>query len=355
MKVVFDVAHLYYLPQYLPIYKILKAKGVECVFVIYKDENLAQIIAREISKLNITHVYADSDSEALNYYNNANADWIVFGNKFNYLEDISESSKTVFINHGAGVKSAGYSKERNQMDVRFIEGSHHFKELAKMYPEEKLILAGFSKLDPLINNQETPIDIASLGLDPNKPVILYAPTFYPSSIELFADNFPAEFSDYNIIVKLHFFSYVKSKYQNHIKKINRWKAFDNVYIAGVDDYSILPFLQRADLLISDASTALFEFAALNKPVVWCDFIKLRWTYKGPFRFRYLKRMDEKMIQYSDIAAHVKKYSGLLTEVDRQIKTPAMFEKKRLEYSEKLLGPLDGKASERIANYLLEGE
>lgn len=355
MKVVFDVAHLYYLPQYLPIYRVLIDRGGKCEFVIYKDENLSEIIAGEISKLELPHVYADSDSDALTFYNNADADWIVFGNKFNYLSDITSRSKTVFINHGAGVKSAGYSKGRNQMDVRFVEGSHHFNELSRMYPGEKLILAGFSKLDPLINVENPPLDICTLGLDPDRPTILYAPTFYPSSIELFPDNFPNQFSNYNIIVKLHFFSHVKSKYHKHMKKINKWREFANVYIAGVDNYSILPFLQVADLLISDASTTLFEFSALNKPVVWCDFIKRRWSYKGPFRFRYLKRIDKRMVQYSNIAAHVKKYSKLLPEVDRQIKNPALFEKKRLEYSDKLLGPLDGKASERIADYLLEGK
>ena len=137
-----------------------------------------------------------------------------------------------------------------------------------------------------------------------------------------------------------------------MQKIEKWKEYKNVYAANVDEYSIVPYLQIADLLISDASTTLFEFAALNKPVVWCDFLKLRWTYKGPLSFRFHNRMDKKMLQYSDIAVHAKKYSELKTIIDEQIKHPELFEKKRLQYTDMLLGPLDGKASERIVNYLL---
>ncbi|MEN8211698.1 MAG: CDP-glycerol glycerophosphotransferase family protein, partial [Thermodesulfobacteriota bacterium] len=80
-------------------------------------------------------------------------------------------------------------------------------------------------------------------------------------------------------------------YNGQVRRLNLWKQYDNVYAAEIDEYPILPFLQSANLLISDSSSTLFEFAALNKPVVWCDFMKLRLFYRGSFRFRYLKRMD----------------------------------------------------------------
>lgn len=42
---------------------------------------------------------------------------------------------------------------------------------------------GYAKLDPLINNESLGFSCEQLGLDSKKPTVLYAPTFYPSSIE----------------------------------------------------------------------------------------------------------------------------------------------------------------------------
>ena len=72
------------------------------------------------------------------------------------------------------------------------------------------------------------------------------------------------------------------KYQKQRNLLQHWDTYDNVYLAKVDDYSLLPFLKSADLMISDASSAIIEFAALNKPVIWCTFLQLRWNYRGIF-------------------------------------------------------------------------
>jgi CDP-glycerol glycerophosphotransferase (TagB/SpsB family) len=112
-------------------------------------------------------------------------------------------------------------------------------------------------------------------------------------------------------------------------------------------------MSSADLLISDASTALFEFAALNKPVVWCDFLKLRWSYRGIFSYRFKKRMDQDIHKYADIAAHVANYKDLLSIVAKQLAHPEEHEPQRRNYSEQLLGRLDGNVSSRIVKSLLE--
>jgi CDP-glycerol glycerophosphotransferase (TagB/SpsB family) len=112
-------------------------------------------------------------------------------------------------------------------------------------------------------------------------------------------------------------------------------------------------MASADLLISDASSALFEFAAINKPVIWCDFLKLRWSYRGVFSYRFKRRMDLDYGEYADIAVHAKTYQQLGTLVEQQIQQPNMLENTRLALANKLAGELDGKASERIINYLIE--
>ncbi|MFO7884925.1 MAG: CDP-glycerol glycerophosphotransferase family protein [Desulfobacteraceae bacterium] len=197
-----------------------------------------------------------------------------------------------------------------------------------MYPEGAYCLTGFAKLDPLYNGEIPKLDLSTMGLDPVKKTLLYAPTFYPSSIEQFSSLFPGEFQEYNIIVKPHYFSLTKNKYKNQRKKFRQWQSYPNVYLADVDERSLLPFMATADILISEASSSIFEFAALDKPIVWCDFLHLRWSYKGPLSFRLTRRLDQYILKYSDLGAHVKKYSDLKKTVDEQALHPEMFSKKR---------------------------
>jgi CDP-glycerol glycerophosphotransferase (TagB/SpsB family) len=238
------------------------------------------------------------------------------------------------------------------MTVRFIEGERRLEIIKRMYPDANFILTGFAKLDPLYNNEVEKLNLDAMGLDPGKQTILYAPTFYPSSIELFKDTFPSDFLRYNIIVKPHYFSMTKAKYIYQRNKFNAWgKQYSNVYIASLDEHSLLPFMATADLLISEASSSLFEFAALDKPVVWCDFFHLRWSYKGPFRFRLTRRLDQDILKFSDIGAHAPDYASLKKIVDEQLANPQMFSSKRKKYCDLFVGARDGKASRRIADYL----
>ena len=68
-----------------------------------------------------------------------------------------------------------------------------------MYPNDVFVNVGFCKLDPIINEEEDGLCYENLRLDETKKTILYAPTFYPSSIEKFSKNFPSDFKNYNII------------------------------------------------------------------------------------------------------------------------------------------------------------
>ena len=107
------------------------------------------------------------------------------------------------------------------------------------------------------------------------------------------------------------------------------------------------------MLVSDASSALFEFALLNKPVIWCDFLKLRWNYRGIFSYKFKRRMDQDYGDYAQVAVHAKKYKELKLLVEQQLENPKQLESVRLELSEKLAGKLDGRSSVRIVEYLID--
>ena len=350
MQVYFDVSELYYMPQYAPICSALTAAGVDCCFVFYRNRGLDDLISSFREEFEVS--YVDSVDEAVSVYQAKKPDWIIFGNKIHSIEKVQKYSKTALVSHGIGPKSCYYTVSDMPTTVRFVEGPYRADRLRQMYPSQSFVDTGYAKLDPAINGDLSNLKPSDFGLDDTKKTILYAPTFYPSSIERFSRSFPLDFKHYNIILKPHYFSLSIDKYKKQKALLEHWSTFDNVYLAQVEESNILPFMAVSDALISDASSTLFEFAALDKPVIWCDFLKLRWGYRGILSFRFKKRMDQDLYKYADIAAHAKSYSQLLSVVDEQIRFPEQFSNQRAKYTLSLAGIVDGKVSERIVQYML---
>lgn len=351
MKIIFDVLHLYYLPQYLPVFSQLKKENAgEAIFVFYHSIH-DHIINKIIDEQQLKHIWVKNAEEAVDYYLKQQADWVFFANSFAHLDKVHQVSKSVQLGHGIGPKASYYLKSDTPTTVRFVEGQYRTNRFKDMYPNDNFVNVGFCKLDPIINNELENVALDKLRLDETKKTLLYAPTFYPSSIECFEKNWPERYQEYNIIIKPHYFSLSKETYKAQRKLLEHWSTFDNVYLATVEDYSLVPFMALADVLISDASSALFEFAALNKPVIWCDFLKLRWSYRGIFSYRFKKRMDQDYGEYADVAVHAKSFKDLKDLVKEQLDNPQQLEDTRLSLADKLCGTIDGNASKRILCYL----
>ena len=320
---------------------------------MYKNQEQHACMISMIEEYSLDVVWVESEEQAIKLYIEDKPSWVIFGNAFSELEKVkSTGCKTALMQHGIGPKSCYYDVSESDFDIRFVEGQYRLQRLQKRFPEKHFIDTGFAKLDPVVNGMLVPLDIKSLGLDPSKKTLLYAPTFYPSSLEKMAKKWPLEFNEYNIILKPHYFSLTKPSYKKHKQLLEAWATFDNVYLAPVEEVNLNPFIQVADIMISDASSAIFEFTALNKPVVWCDFYQLRWAYRGIFKFRFKRRMDEDLYKYADIAAHAKSYSQLKNIVDDQVSNPDLFESQRLSYTSELAGVVDGRCAQRIAQYIV---
>lgn len=352
MKVLFDTKNIYYLPQYIPVINILLERGHECTCIAYEDKNDRQSVGQQhLRGLKAPLNWVANESEAMQLYIQQKPDWIFFGNQFAYLEQIHQYSKTAQLGHGIGPKPSYYTKSRTPMSVRFIEGSERLKKIREMFPDDHFVQVGYSKLDPLFNNEEKGIDLGAQGLDPDKKTLLYAPTFNPSSIERFPDDWPADFEEFNILVKAHAFSWQRKQYHGQRRKFSRWARYDNCYVADSDQLSLLPFMASADLLISEASSTLFEFVALDRPVIVCDFFHLKWFYRGPFRYRFERRFKSNDVVYRDIGKHIQNYDQLKAAVTEQLNHPGQYQQQRRYITEQHVGPTDGFASERIADYL----
>lgn len=349
----FHIQHLYYLPQFLPVFNTLKQHKINCQLLFslqYSDEKLIRTIADSDS---LDYILCDNDRAALEFYIKQKPDWIIFGNTFEFISELSPPTQTALLYHGIGIKDCYYDDKLADMDIRFVEGEYRYRQIKKRFPKARLLVTGFSKLDPIVTKS---LDIEKIQhhvkLDPEKKTLLYAPTFYPSSIENMHPDWPKDFPEFNILIKPHQFSLNKSNYKAQLTLLKHWEQFENVFLASETDYSLIPFMAVADILISEASSAMFEFAALNKPVIWCDFVKLRWNYRGIFKYRYKQRMDADILRYSDIAAHVNNYRDLKDTILNELNNPDNHQGKRRQYTNELLGNIDGAASEKIYQHLI---
>lgn len=351
--VLFDVQHLYYLPQYLPVAKVLKSQGVTVRFILHKEAGYDDIKAQKLDNEKFEYFFIPSKSEAFEFYRQQHVDWIIFGNvpPFPSKDKGLLQAKLALMQHGIGPKSCYYKVSEYPFDVRFVEGESRLARLTKLFPERIFVNTGYAKLDPLHDGTPASFSLEDLGLDPSKPTVLYAPTFFPSSIERFEDTWPNSLSNFNIILKPHFFSMTKEKYASHKAKIEKWSLYENVYLTQKSEFCLVSFMQIADVMLSDASSAIFEFAAINKPVVWCDFTKKKWNYTGLFKFRMNKRLDSDIALFHDIAHRASNPDDANKLLRECVDAPNAKSSERLSVTRFMVGEMDGKCSSRIAHYL----
>jgi hypothetical protein len=138
---------------------------------------------------------------------------------------------------------------------------------------ERAQLIGYPKVDCLVDGSLNRCDIfQSLGLDPSRRTVLYAPTWsaFSSLNSIGADLLPSLAGlGVNVIVKLHDRSFdARSQSAGSIDwrrefetRCREW----GVHAAQAGD--IAPYLYAADVLITDHSSAGFEFMLLDRPIV----------------------------------------------------------------------------------------
>lgn len=353
--VFFDVRNLYYLPQYEPVARELERRGIRCHFVFYDEKGQDELTRMAARERGLDAAWATDTGNAAEHYRRERPDWVIFGHVFQ--EPLPEGIGRALIFHSVGPKAGRYEPNLDTMQVRFVESEHYMERVRACGFKADLALTGYAKLDPLFDASDEnggraqPEVVGLNGLDPDKRTILYAPTYFPSSIERLPDDFPEQIADLNFVVKPHYFSLMRPKYEKQRRKLRLWAEFPNTYIAKPEEYSILPFMRCADALVSDNSSAAFEFCALDRPIVLCDFMKLRLSYRGPFRYRMKRRLDTSTEAYRNIGVHAKKPEELSSKLYEALEHPEAQAEERRRCARELVGATDGQASVRIADYL----
>ncbi len=345
--VVFYVAYPYYYPHFLPIAKVLAQEGMNVHYVLSDKQN-TPLMKKVADEEGLDYTFGEESLESIS------AKVIIFANVPD--EDLQTEAKKVFLCHGTGTKQCGFENALERCDVVLVEGSYRFEYYTNKFKHytHKIKKVGYSKLDPIVNisvEEKNSIQ-QKYALDSAKKTILYAPTFFPSSIEKMSDSFPDDFKECNILVKPHYLSWERERYKKQRKKFELWTQYDNCTVLGVDEYNLIPFMMISDVMISDESSAIFEFASLNKPVIINRFLKLRWSYYlNPKKL--FKRMDTNMDRYRVVGHNPQTYQEMLQVTKEALRDNSKFEDARLSLAQDICGKIDGKVSKRIVEVIKE--
>lgn len=179
----------------------------------------------------------------------------------------------VQIFHGCSLENCFLKPAINEYDVLFMVGPYMLRrcvEKGLVRPDDPRVrLIGMPKLDPLAKGE---IDVArlraELELDPNLPVVLYAPSGPGSSLFSQGLELIQRLSEMpiNLLVKLH------DKTRDFRRNVGDWlwrvKKRQGKRVRIIEGYEIVQYLALADVLITDFSSAAHEFLLRDRPIVF---------------------------------------------------------------------------------------
>ena len=257
-----------------------------------------------------------------------------------------------FLNHGTGIKTILYrnlARVPNDKYQIFVEGQHRVEALHKSgrLGKSEVHLIGLPKLDFYFQgryNDRAKL-LETVGLDPRKKTVLFAPTYKPTCLYEVKDDIFEQTRDYNLIIKLHPYSWM-GKYAPHRQHRiyeKRVKKYPHAVLLPFSEYNIAPWYAAADTLISEASSTVFDFLALRKfGIVYdlpCDNLN---HHDG----EPLLEVDNRTF-LEGAFPHINNGAQIGEAVQQALNPTPEMTAKADEYRERLFYKLDGKASERL--------
>jgi len=206
-----------------------------------------------------------------------------------YALQFKRKHKSLFISHGVSQKKSadsdtvfmGGRKLLNYDKISF-SSKRLYDEFVVQYGDEarkKSILCGYPRFDQLIQPAINPEYLRhQLGITDQRPIILFAPTWGEyGALNTFGEQIIKSLAqlDAHILIKLHDHAFSsKSFRKNKIdwpKYLDSYKNINNIYdIRYSDPY---PYLQIADMMISDYGSIVLEYQLLKKPTVFFSLKK----------------------------------------------------------------------------------
>ena len=221
--------------------------------------------------------------------------------------------------------------------------------LSKFKKEDIIVEEGYPRNDFLINytEKDKKVILKRLGIDKNnkRKIILYAPTwrdnmhksglgytYYPKvDFKLLKEKL---FKDYIILYRAHYFvanEFNFDEYKNFIYDVSKLDDINELYIIS-------------DILITDYSSVFFDYANLNRPILF-HMYDLEF-YKEELRGFYLN-LDELPGPISE------KDVDLIKNIKNIEKIQKEYKEKYKKFNDKFTYLDDGNATKRVVEYIFD--
>ena len=208
-----------------------------------------------------------------------------------------------------------------KFDLLCLPGRYHgrlFQRLGLIREQAPhATVTGFPKCDALVDGSlDRTRMLASLGVDPSKPTLLYAPTGgRKNSLETMGAEVIrrlGERTEWNLLIKPH--DHPKKK----IDWFTRLESQESDRVKLIRSLDLVPYLFAADLLISDASSAAVEYTLMDRPMVFLDvpelLDKVRTTGETLDLESYGRRIGACVAEPADVVGAV---AAALAQPDRE--------------------------------------
>jgi len=260
------------------------------------------------------------------------------------LRNIFPTSIFLHVGHGLISKNQAFFHYK-QADYICVASKQIAKQLTNkgLTPKKRFLSTGLVQTDPLFNSKPNQTAKAP-GVT---KTIIYAPTWNPtlSSAAMLGEELISLIrgSDHSveIIIKPHPHLFVVNP-----KIIETWKriAGSQANIRFYDEkVDLVQCAIEADLMVSDASSAIFHFLALNRPIVLID---------NPSRFSDPSCFDPEGIEWTwrDIADTTSEPRELAPLVAKNLASPSRnLEARQRRKAQLFGGRTDGKSLKRVNN------
>ncbi|MED1203754.1 CDP-glycerol glycerophosphotransferase family protein [Heyndrickxia acidicola] len=277
------------------IYEELLKRQADCEIVFICDSSCYDIVKNEVNAKVLKLNAASPISWFENIYHLATSKTIIVDNYFGFLAAVSFKAEVECIQiwHAAGaiktfgLKDHSLANRSSRAIERFKKVYNQFHkvvvgsdEMAAVFQQafgvssDRFLYTGVPRTDLFFSEEKQKHIIADLYRENHhlsgKKVILYAPTFRDGSLDTFEIKLDLDYlyqtlgDEYVLIVKLHPAIRNKSFLQN------RYHHF----IMDYSDYrDINDLLLITDYLITDYSSIPYEYALINKPMLFYAYDK----------------------------------------------------------------------------------
>lgn len=352
--ILFDLNMQYHLNSLFPLYKVMENDPqYDIYFRVGKDPKKVFNLIKISTGEKIARKLIQKGCKLTE--NKAGFDLVVSGDALEKPEQYGHCIKMT-LDHGVGIKTSRIRNIVSQKDYHYhviLEGQYWLDYIKSLNWSDKASfhLTGMPKLDPLFKPEfyDSADLFKKMKLNPTKKTILFAPSYKPTSIDFLKDSILDLVPRYNLIIKLHPYSwggrYAPHRHHNLFQKMA--KRNKDIFLIPRENYDIYPYLMLSDTLISETSSVIHEFLAIGKFGVIFDLPE--------FKQKHHDGMDTLSLDPKKWLAgaypHFSSPDNLIEAVNLALNPTTKMINKLNEYRNYTFTGLDGHASDRVKSLI----